>query len=149
MNPLYWKKEISKIKIQKIQRDLIDNKFVHSETWEVLDILNDKRSSTYLKTRYIKFDIINKFTMKLYKEIWATNYWHLLLLIQTMWVDNCVYYEELWLSILWLKNIKRKFKEMNIIKRAKLENKTKYYLNPDISTYWDKHDLRLKELFIN
>ena len=149
MSSLYSKKEISKEKIQKIQRDIIENKYVNTETWELLDILTDKRKSTYLKKRYIKFDIINKYIMNLYKDLWATNYGHLLMLIQTMWSDNCIYYEKLGLSVQWLKNIKRKFKQLNIIKRGKLEKKSKYYLNPDISTYWDKYDERLKELFNN
>ena len=149
MSSLYTKRKISKEKIKKIERDILDNKYVNSETGECLDIHSDNKLNTFLRTKYLKFDIINKYTMNLYKEIWATNYWHLLMLIQTMWADNCVYYDKLGLSVQGLKNIKRKFKELNIIKRAKLESKSKYYLNPDISTYWDKYDWRLKELFNN
>lgn len=149
MNSLYKKRKISKEKIKKIQRDILDDKYIHSDTGECLDIYSDKELNTFLRTKYLKFDIINKYTMNLYKEIWATKYWHLLMLIQTMWSDNSVYYDKLGLSVQWLKNIKKEFKDLNIIKRGKLESKSKYYLNPDISTYWDKYDARLKELFNN
>ena len=147
MKQLYKKTDISKIKISKIKRDILENKYVNVETWEVLDILIEKREYKYKKRKYFNFNIINKILMNLYDKIWATNYWHLLLLIQTMWVDNSVIYENLWLSKQWLKNIKRKFKELNIIKKWKIENKTKYYLNPDYSTYSDKYNKELENIF--
>lgn len=147
MGTLYWSTRISQKKLDKVKRDIINDKYVHSETWEVLDIYSEKQKPKRLKRNYRTFNVLNRKMKNLYTKLWATYYWHLIILIQNMSVDNSIDYSILPVSQQTLKAIKKLFKEQRIIVKGNLNNKTKYYVNPDISTYWETYDFNLVELF--
>ena len=148
MTSLYKKRSLSQKKLEKVSRDIISNKYVHSGTWEVLDIYQKaKERPKRLSRKYRTFNVLNRKMTNLYEKIWATYYWHLILLIQNISTDNSIDYSILPVSEQTLKTIKQKFKENNIVAKGKIWNSMKYYINPDISTYWDDYDIRLLELF--
>jgi len=147
MTPLYWKRSLSQRKLNKVSRDIISEKYVNSETWEVLDIYSEKERPKRLRRKYRTFNVFNRKMTSLYEKIWATYYGHLVILIQNMSTDNSIDFDILWVSEQTLKTIKRVFKENNIVKRGKLWKVMKYYVNPDISTYWDTYDINLLDLF--
>lgn len=148
MTSLYWRRSLSQNKLNKVSRDIINDKYVNSETWEVLDIYSEKQKPKRLRRKYRAFNILNRKMKSLYEKIWATYYWHLIILIQNMSPDNSIDYSILPVSQQTLKTIKKKFKEENIIVKWKLGNTMKYYINPDISTYSENFDTELQELFI-
>lgn len=149
MTPLYKKRSLSQKKLEKVSRDIINDKYIHIETWEVLDLYSEKQNPKRLRRKYHTFNILNRKMTNLYKKLWATYYWHLVILIQNMSTDNSVDFSILDVSSQTLKAIKKIYKENNIIQKWKLWNSIKFYANPDISTYWDNYDVELLELFKN
>lgn len=147
MTWLYWKRSLSQNKLDKVSRDIIDNKYANLETWEILDIYAEKKKPKRLTRDYKVFNVLNRKMKRLYEEIGATYYWHLLMLIQNMRTDNSIDFDLLNVSEWTLKTIKRIFKEKNIIQRWKLWKTLKYYVNPDISTYWETYNPDLLTLF--
>lgn len=149
MTPLYKKRSLSQKKLEKVSRDIINDKYIHIETWEVLDLYSEKQKPKRLRRNYRTFNVLNRKMTNLYKKLWATYYWHLVILIQNMSTDNSVDFSILDVSSQTLKAIKKIYKENNIIQKWKIWNSIKFYVNPDISTYWDNYDIELLELFKN
>lgn len=148
----YPKTKISQKKINNIKQDL--EKYVNLETWEYLDILTEETEEDYIK-KFIKInykfaminkEINNKFIID---KIWITYYWYLCYLITNLKTDNTINYNLLELNNAWLNKLKWVFKKNWIVKFHKLiwDKKSKYYLNPYISSYDRLVRLELVDLF--
>lgn len=144
------KVKISTYKFNKMYRDL--DKYVNIDTWECLDILDDKdeEKGIFINLKY-KFSFMNKELdhKRLCKELWATYYGYFILLINYIRSDNSIDYGILWLNSSWLNKLKGIFKRNGLVKYTKLwwDKKNKYYVNPLISGYSRVVWTELYELF--
>jgi len=140
---------INKKKIKELKEDFKRWNIINTDTWEVVNVFNSINIDTKKRKlrNYTKYRVINIEALKEVLQLRPKVIYYFMILVTNLKRDNSVDFKVLWVTDRVLKDIKAELKEKKIIKNVVKWKKTKYFINPNVTTYWKSFKPELWLLF--